>query len=68
MIHSLERIKKQPKEIWIVKIADRTTNLQPPPSDWTQDKINRYREEALEIYEALKEGSLCLSSRLKEKI
>ena len=29
---SLERIKLQPKEIWMVKLADRITNLQPPPS------------------------------------
>ncbi|HUV59853.1 MAG TPA: HD domain-containing protein [Desulfatiglandales bacterium] len=68
MVESLEMIKKQPKEIWVVKMADRITNLQPPPPHWTQDKINRYREEACEIYEALKEGDQYLSKRLKEKI
>ena len=44
------------------------TILQPPPDHWTPDKIGRYREEAVEIYEALKEGSQYLSARLKEKI
>lgn len=68
MADSLKRILEQPKEIWMVKMADRITNLQPPPGHWTQDKIGRYREEAVEIYEALKEGSQYLSARLKEKI
>ena len=68
MADSLKRIRKQPREIWMVKMADRITNLQPPPNHWTQDKINRYREEAIEIYNALKGGSPYLSDRLKRKI
>ena len=68
MADSLKRILEQPREIWMVKMADRITNLQPPPGHWTPDKIKRYREEAVEIYEALKEGSQYLSDRLKEKI
>lgn len=68
MADSLKRILKQPREIWMVKMADRITNLQPPPGHWTRDKIKRYREEAVEIYEALKEGNQYLSDRLKEKI
>jgi len=68
MTDSLKRILEQPREIWMVKMADRITNLQPPPGHWTPDKIKRYREEAVEIYEALKEGSRYLSDRLKEKI
>lgn len=68
MADSLERIKKQPREIWVVKMADRITNLQPPPFHWTHDKIVRYRKEALEIYNALRDGSPYLSSRLKRKI
>ena len=63
MADSLDRIRRQPQEIWIVKMADRVTNLQPPPKHWNQDKINRYREEAREIYEALKHGSPYLSDR-----
>ena len=68
MTDSLERIRKQPKEIWMVKMADRITNLQPPPSRWTQDKISRYREEAGEIHQTLKQGSQYLAVRLEEKI
>ena len=68
MADSLERIKKQPREIWVVKMADRITNLQPPPFHWTHDKIARYRQEALEIYNALKGASPYLSARLKRKI
>jgi (p)ppGpp synthase/HD superfamily hydrolase len=68
MADGLERIKRQPREIWIVKMADRITNLQPPPYHWTKDKIKRYRDEALEIYDALKFGSKYLADRLKLKI
>lgn len=68
MTDSLERIKQQPKEIWIVKMADRVTNLQPPPAYWTPEKINRYREEALQIHLKLKAASCYLADRLEEKI
>jgi (p)ppGpp synthase/HD superfamily hydrolase len=65
---SLHRIEQQPKDVWIVKLADRISNLQPPPSDWTQEKIIRYRDEAIEIYTALKDASPFLALRLAEKI
>jgi len=65
---SLKRIKKQPREIWMVKLADRITNLQPPPHNWTQDKVRRYKQEAIEIHEWLREGSPFLADRLKGKI
>lgn len=68
MADSLDRIRKQPSEIWIVKMADRITNLQPPPKHWSKDKINRYREEASEIHHFLKGGSHHLAARLEEKI
>ena len=62
------RIKKQPKEIWMVKLADRITNLQPPPYYWTKNKIDQYLNEAIEIHEALKDANDVLSSRLLSKI
>jgi (p)ppGpp synthase/HD superfamily hydrolase len=62
---SLQRIVKQPKEVWMVKMADRITNLQSPPPHWDKEKIREYREEALLIYENLREGSLLLAERLK---
>ncbi len=45
MVDSLARIKAQPREIWLVKLADRITNLQPPPLHWDLIKVGRYREE-----------------------
>ncbi|GAB1542243.1 HD domain-containing protein [Scytonema sp. NUACC21] len=68
MLDSLQRIKEQPPEIWMVKLADRISNLLPPPHHWTQEKIIRYREEAIVIHEALKDASPFLGSRLADKI
>jgi len=68
MTDSLQRIRRQPPEIWMVKLADRITNLQPPPSDWSKEKIERYKTEAVEILNALGEASNFLFSRLREKI
>ena len=65
---SLDRIKTQPTEIWMIKLADRITNLQKPPAHWTQAKIVRYHQEAIEIHAALKAASPVLASRLAEKI
>jgi guanosine-3',5'-bis(diphosphate) 3'-pyrophosphohydrolase len=68
MSDSLRRIKQQSKEIWAVKMADRITNLQPPPAHWTREKISRYREEAQIIYTELKDGNAYLAERLKVEI
>ena len=68
MADSLERIKQQPKEIWMVKLADRITNLQPPPGHWRAEKIARYRGEAEEILAALGDASTFLSERLRGKL
>lgn len=68
MVDSLQRIKEQSKEIWMVKLADRISNLQPPPAHWTSDKINRYKQEAQLILDHLGSASHFLSQRLKTKI
>lgn len=68
MRDSLERIRRQPKEVWMVKLADRISNLQKPPHYWDAAKIVRYREEASEILESLGSASFLLSQRLAEKI
>jgi len=65
---SLERIKRQPKEIWMVKLADRITNLQPPPHYWSSEKIDKYKSEAIMIYDYLSPASQYLGNRLKSKI
>ncbi|MDD1444504.1 HD domain-containing protein [Dolichospermum sp. ST_sed3] len=64
----LRRIRLQPPEVGMVKLADRITNLQPPPAHWTPEKIKRYRAEALEIHSALKDSSQVLATRLAHKI
>ena len=64
----LRRIKQQPREIWMVKMADRITNLQPPPDHWDGRMIERYREGAELIYKELGVASMFLGERLRGKI
>lgn len=68
MQDSLHRIKEQPKEIWAVKLADRITNLQTPPSHWSDQKIKNYKAEARLILQELKGGNDYLELRLQKKI
>ncbi|MBY0431235.1 MAG: HD domain-containing protein [Rhodospirillales bacterium] len=68
MRQSLERIRLQPREIWMVKLADRITNLQKPPESWSPPKIVAYHAQAVEILDALGEASPFLAARLTEKI
>jgi len=68
MDESLARIQEQPREVWMVKLADRITNLQPPPAYWDGAKIERYRAEAVHIVETLAGASPYLSERLLQKI
>ncbi|MDD2468697.1 MAG: HD domain-containing protein [Desulfobulbus sp.] len=68
MRDSLARIQQQPSEVWMVKLADRITNLQPPPGDWDMEKIRQYRDEAVLIVETLGKASPYLAQRLHSKI
>lgn len=68
MKDSLRRITLQPKEVWMVKLCDRITNLQSPPSYWSKAKIAAYQSEARLILEALGEASPFLAQRLAAKI
>ena len=52
----------------MVKLADRITNLGPPPHHWTAEKIDRYRQEAITLYDALYAANEALANRLQEKI
>jgi (p)ppGpp synthase/HD superfamily hydrolase len=65
---SLQRIKRQPREIGMVKLADRITNLQPPPSTWDDNRIARYRQEARLILAELGSASPFLAERLARMI
>jgi guanosine-3',5'-bis(diphosphate) 3'-pyrophosphohydrolase len=68
MLDSLTRIKQQPKEVWLVKLADRIVNLQPPPKTWGNDKKLKYHAEAKLILNQLDEASERLGLRLRDKI
>lgn len=68
MEDSLRRIRKQPRDIWLVKLADRITNLVEPPRDWSALKRAAYREEAMRIGELLGEASPYLAGRLAERL
>lgn len=68
MQDSLNRIKEMPIEVWAVKLADRITNLQPPPSYWDKAKRIKYQQEAQLIYDTLGPGNEYLASRLEIKI
>ena len=68
MADSIERIKLQPKAIWIVKLADRITNMEFQPAHWTRDKIIDYKLEADYILKNLGAASPFLEQRLKKKI
>jgi (p)ppGpp synthase/HD superfamily hydrolase len=68
MKDSLKRIKKEPVEIGIVKMADRIVNLETPPQNWTNEKIKEYYEEAKIILKELKQCSPFLAKRLDKKI
>ena len=68
MADSIKRIKRQPREVWMVKLSDRITNLQPPPEHWDRKKINRYRTEAAIILDELGAANNYLAKRLKMKI
>ncbi|MFK7804966.1 MAG: HD domain-containing protein [Anaerolineae bacterium] len=68
MIDSLNRIQKQPHEVWMVKMADRISNLRYPPSHWSVEKAAAYRTEAQLIWDALHEANDFLADRLADKI
>jgi len=65
---SIRRIKQLPKEIWAVKIADRITNLQPPPMEWNFLKKYKYWKEAKIINIELGECSEYLLKRILDKM
>jgi (p)ppGpp synthase/HD superfamily hydrolase len=68
MLDSLERIRRQPREVWLVKLADRIANLGPPPAHWPKEKRLAYAKEGELILEAL--GGACdfLAGHLRTRI
>lgn len=68
MQDSLDRIILQPKEVWIVKLADRISNLNPPPPHWKESKCRAYHIEAQVIWDRLHTASPALAARLTQRI
>lgn len=68
MIDSLKRINELQNEVGLVKLADRITNLQAPPLNWSKDKTIKYCDEAKLILKVLGMKNKYLSERLLLKI
>ncbi len=68
MADSLRRIRAQPREVWLVKLADRITNLEPAPAHWSAEKRSAYLVEAKVIHDALGEAHAGLAARIREKM
>lgn len=68
MTDSLNRINALSKEVGIVKLADRITNLQQPPAHWDKEKIASYAAEAKMIAASLGHTNEYLASRINQKI
>ena len=64
----LKRIKLLQSEVWAVKLADRITNLQPPPPHWSKERKINYRDEARLIVSELRDGNEYLGRRLEGRI
>lgn len=65
---SLKKILKQPREIWMVMMAERIVNLQPPPPEWGKDQVNNSLTQAIAIFAHLRTASHLLAARLEDKI
>lgn len=68
MADSLRRIRSQPREVWLVKLADRITNLEPAPPHWSKQKRVSYLAEARAIHQALGSAHVGLAARLEMKM
>lgn len=65
---SLRRILAEGPEIAMVKLADRITNLAPPPPHWSAEKIAKYRVEGERILKELGAASPFLTTRFHERL
>ncbi|MCP4872215.1 MAG: bifunctional (p)ppGpp synthetase/guanosine-3',5'-bis(diphosphate) 3'-pyrophosphohydrolase [Proteobacteria bacterium] len=68
MEDSLRRVNASRREIRMVKLADRTTNMAPPPHFWSAEKRRSYRGQAQMILDALGDASPFLAARLRARI
>lgn len=68
MEDSLWRICQQLPEVWLVKLADRTNNLQYRHPNWSDVKMRDYRSQSYMILETLGIASPALAQRLADHI
>ncbi len=68
ILDSLTRIRREPREVWLVKLADRIANLSTPPSHWDREKCLSYATEAQTILDLLGEASPLLAEKLASRI
>ncbi len=65
---SIARIKALPRYVWVVKLADRVSNLKNFPAMWSREKIANYLDEAAYIAAELGVASEGLHARLLHRI
>ena len=68
MKDSIERIKKQPREVAIVKLADRLYNIRCRVPSWSEEKTLKYKKEAQLICDELGYACEPLKCDLQEYI
>lgn len=72
MQNSLQKILALPKEVWMVKLADRIANLQQTmfllDEKWSNHYKEYYRNESILIFQTLGESSSFLSQKLNNLI
>jgi (p)ppGpp synthase/HD superfamily hydrolase len=68
MADSLRRIRDQPPEVALVKLADRTINMSAPPHYWSKEKCTAYRVEAGVIADMLGSAHTAQEARLRARI
>jgi (p)ppGpp synthase/HD superfamily hydrolase len=68
MRDSLARIRREPREVWLVKLADRIANLDTPPAHWNREKCLSYALEAQMILDSLGGASPLLAATLASRI
>jgi (p)ppGpp synthase/HD superfamily hydrolase len=68
MADSLRRIRVCPRAVWMVKLADRITNLASAPAKWSNAKRRAYRDEGELIATTLAGVSPILDARIRARI
>ncbi|MBR3891828.1 MAG: bifunctional (p)ppGpp synthetase/guanosine-3',5'-bis(diphosphate) 3'-pyrophosphohydrolase [Bacilli bacterium] len=65
---SIERIKKAPREVAIVKLSDRIYNLMIKPEKWSKEKWDNYLKESEYMLNEIGIANKYLEDKLQERI